>query len=281
MILIADSGSTKTDWRQISRDGEVTQARSKGINPYYQSSDDIIQILKNELIGALEEKVEEIHFYGAGCSNEAKKAVVREALQSVFPEAKMEVQHDMLAAARSLCGHSAGIACILGTGANACVYDGKEISQYRLNLGYLLGDEGSGGYLGKELAKRYLSEKLPKDLAEAFEKRYRMSREEFLQKIYAEKMPNRYLASFSQFIFHHLQHPYLYKMVYDAFGLFFETFVGVFPESKDLPIHFTGSIAFYYSNLLRQVANDRGLAVRNVLESPIAGLTLYHQPELS
>ena len=277
MILIADSGSTKTDWRQIDASGNIHQAKTSGLNPYHQDAAEMEQVLRQELRPQVDSKVKQVYFYGAGCANEAAEQTVVQALQSVFPEAALEVRSDLWAAARALCGHESGIACILGTGANSCLYDGTEITDNVPPLGYILGDEGSGAYLGKELLNRYLKRDMPEPLSRQFAKRYSVTTEAVLERVYRQSQANTYLASFAKFAFHHLKHPYMMRLVYDGFQAFFDKNVSRYEGFQQYKVHFTGSIAFYYSNILRQVANDRGITVQNILESPIAGLTLYHQ----
>ncbi|MGA0559328.1 N-acetylglucosamine kinase [Larkinella sp. VNQ87] len=279
MILIADSGSTKTDWRTLDAQGQVGQARTIGFNPYYQDSAAIASELQTSLIPSVQETVTDVFYYGTGCNNEESCGVVERAIRTVFPDAKtVEVSSDVLGAARALCHHDTGIACILGTGSNACLYDGRTIAQLGGTLGFWLGDEGSGGYLGKTLVVRYLHGQLPPELTEKFRKRFpNVDRLTVLDQAYKQPFPNRYFASFSKFLFDNRSHPVAYQLVYDAFALFFDTYIRKFPAYEQLPIHFVGSVAFYYSDLLRQVANDKGLTVRRILENPIAGLTLYHQ----
>ncbi len=277
MILIADSGSTKTDWRVIDRSGKIHQAKTVGLNPYHQSSDDIAQVLDQKLLPQLTVSIEQVFFYGAGCANPTANQTAAEALKSVFPQAEIEVASDLLAAARALCGHEPGIACILGTGANSCLYDGSQITDNVPPLGYVLGDEGSGTYIGKELLNRYLKRDMPEPLRSQFAKRYSLTTEDVLENVYRQPQANTYLASFAKFAFHHLKHPYIVRMVYEGFGQFFEKNVAKYEDYQQHKIHFTGSIAFYYSNVLRQVANDLNFIVQNIVESPIAGLTLYHQ----
>ena len=278
MILIADSGSTKTDWRIIDAQEKIHQARTVGLNPYHQSSDEIARVLDQELLPQLAAPVEQVFFYGAGCANPTVNQTAVQALKSTFPNAQVQVASDLLAAARSLCGHQAGIACILGTGANSCLYDGQTIVDNVPPLGYVLGDEGSGMYIGKELLNRYLKRDMPEPLRRQFAKRYEATTEAVLDRVYRQPRANVYLASFARFAFHHLKHPYIMRMVYDGFRQFFERNVRPYEGYQQHKIHFTGSIAFYYSNVLRQVANDLGFSVQNIVESPIAGLTLYHHP---
>jgi N-acetylglucosamine kinase-like BadF-type ATPase len=277
MILIADSGSTKTDWRIIDRHGNIHQAKTAGLNPYHQSSDEIAQVLDQKLLPQLTVPIERVCFYGAGCANPAANQKAAGAIKSVFPQVEIEVASDLLAAARALCGHKPGIACILGTGANSCRYDGQVIVDSVPPLGYVLGDEGSGSYIGKELLNRFLKRDMPEPLRSQFAKRYALTTEVVLDRVYRQPQANTYLASFAKFAFHHLKHPYIMRMVYEGFGQFFERNVAKYEDYQRHKVHFTGSIAFYYSNVLRQVANDRGFSVQNIVESPIAGLTLFHQ----
>ena len=277
MILLADSGSTKTDWRIIDQAGKIHQAKTVGLNPYHQSTDDITEILSRELMPQLAVPVEQVFFYGAGCANEAISQTVERALQTAFPSAEIHVHSDLLAAAHALCGHEPGIACILGTGANSCLYDGKQVVDNVPPLGYILGDEGSGTYIGKELLNRYLKRDLPDPLRSQFAKRCSVTTESVLDNVYRQPQPNRYLAGFAKFAFHHLKHPYVARLVYEGFRQFLEKNVGRYENYQQYKVHFTGSVAFYYSNILRQVANDEGIVIQNIVESPIAGLTLYHQ----
>ncbi len=276
MRLIADSGSSKTDWRLLDGDKIVQQFNSNGINPYYQQEEIIFNEIQNALKTITGIEIQNIHFYGAGCINE-KKIPVEAALHRSFPNASVEVENDVLAAARALCNTSPGIACILGTGANSCFYDGAKITQNLRAFGFLLGDEGSGAYLGKQLIIRYLRKELPAHLTSKFDKRFQLSEESIMEKVYGEAFPNRYLASFSKFLFHHQKDPYIYSLIYDGFKAFIKHYVLKYHEAKNHRVHFVGSIAFYYANILRQVCQDQGITVKNILETPIAGLTLFHQ----
>ncbi|MFP4291541.1 MAG: BadF/BadG/BcrA/BcrD ATPase family protein [Cyclobacteriaceae bacterium] len=281
MILIADSGSTKTDWRMIAEDGSISQARTSGMNPFHASHEQMMQVLEDELRPQLEVLPAEIFFYGAGCATAASAGSVRRALASLYPGAKIEVNNDQFGAARALCGREAGIACILGTGSNTCLYDGQQIVDNIPPMGYIIGDEGSGSYIGKELLNRYFRRELPPELKERLEKRFDVSKENVLEQVYRQPFANRYLAGFSKFVFQNLKHPYLMRMIYDIFTHFFDKTICRYDQYQQYKIHFTGSVAFYYSNLLRQAANDKGLRIFNILESPIAGLTLFHQEALN
>lgn len=279
MILIADSGGSKTDWRLIEKNGSIAQASAPGFNPYYQPIEDLKRNVKEILLPKIHDHVSKIFFYGAGVSSEKNQLTIKTAFLEFFPDAEIEIGWDLLAAARALCGHEPGIACILGTGSNSCLYDGQHIIDNVANLGWILADEGSGASIGRKFLVDYLRNKLPESLAKNFKARFPLTREEFLEKIYQHEKPSAFLATFMKFIFQHLKEPYCYKLVYDSFAEFYENNVMKYNNYQNLKVHFTGSIAFYFSDLLRQVANDKGITVKNILEGPIAGLTLYHNKD--
>jgi glucosamine kinase len=278
MILIADSGGSKTDWRMVQSDGKINQASLPGFNPYYQPIEDLKRNVEEILLPKIngKDQVDKIFFYGAGVSSVKNQLTIKSAFLEYFPEAQIEIGWDLLAAARALCGREPGIACIMGTGSNSCLYDGENIVDNVANLGWILADEGSGAHLGKQFLVDYLRKKLPETLSKQFYERFPLTREEFLEKVYQEEKPSAFLASFAKFLFQHLKEPYCYKLVYNSFSEFYENNVMKYKNYQNLKIHFTGSIAFYFSDVLRQVASDKGLTVKNILEGPIAGLTLYH-----
>ncbi len=277
MILIADSGSTKTDWRIIDADGQVNQARSEGVNPNYTPHDKIKSIISEGLKDHLNDPIEQVYFYGSGCASETNQKLVDDAIHEIFPNAAVEVNHDVMAAARALCGHDKGIACILGTGSNSCLFDGQEIVDNVRSLGYILGDEGSGNWLGKQFLLAYFHGELPEKIKANFNKRFEMSDSDIIRELYASESPVRFLAQFSKFIFQNINDPFLYRLVYDSFVQFIEVNVLPYESSTELPVHFTGSVAFYFGNILRQAGTDTGIHVKHIVEGPIAGLTLFHQ----
>lgn len=288
MILIADSGSTKTDWRLIDENKKIHQFATTGINPYFQSSEQIAEMLRKELIPQLKSEIwnldsdsyrDEIFFYGAGCGAESKKEIVNEALQKIFPEAEITIETDMLGAARSLCGRNAGIAAILGTGANTCYYDGEIIAENKASLGFVLGDEGSGAHIGKTFIQAYLNKEMPEVIANRFFERFKLSKDEILDFVYKQPLPNKFLASFSKFIYQNLKEQYIVDLVADCFNQFFEKHICKYEKHKEVKLSCTGSVAFYYSNILRAVASNKGVNIDTIIESPIAGLTLYHLGE--
>lgn len=280
MVLIADSGSTKTDWRLLLRDGSIEQAHTPGFNPNYQPIDDLRKGIRETLVPVVKEKISKIFFYGTGVSSERNQKLVSDVLLEFFPNAAVEIAWDLLASARALCGREPGIACILGTGSNSCYYDGEKIVTSVANLGWILADEGSGTHLGKQLVVDYYRNKLPEALAKQFQSRFPYRLDEAIQLVYQGDRPSAFLAGFTRFIFQHLKDPYCYQLVYRSFEQFYENTVMQYENYHALQVHFTGSVAFYFSDVLRQVGNDKGITVKNIIEGPIAGLTLYHKKDV-
>ncbi|HCM77617.1 MAG TPA: N-acetylglucosamine kinase [Cytophagales bacterium] len=281
MILIADSGGSKLDWRILHEDGKIDQASGPGFNPYYQPASDLENSIEEQLAPKVSGRVKKIFFYGAGLSSPQNHEIVCKVLQRYFDKAVIEVNLDLLGAARSLCGDEPGIACILGTGSNSCFYDGNEISRNVASLGWILGDEGSGAHMGKQLIKDYIRNEMPDQLSEQLKARFPLNREEILSKVYQQERPAAFLGSFSRFIFQHIKEPYCYQLVYSGFEDFYKRNVMQYEDHQHLKVHFTGSVAFYFSNVLRQVANDMGIVVKNIAETPIAGLALFHKKDLN
>jgi glucosamine kinase len=287
MILIADSGSTKTDWRLIDNDKKIHQFSTLGFNPYFQSTEDISKELREKLLPAIQGAITpkftdpkpEVHFYGAGCSSETKCKIVHDAIIVNFPGAQVHVEHDLLGAARAVCGREAGIAAILGTGSNSCYYDGNDIVENVDSLGFILGDEGSGAYIGKKFVQDYLNKEMPAAISQRFFERFGLKKEDILDAIYKKPMPNRFLASFSKFIYQNLKEQYIIDLVANAFRDFFDKHICKYPKHREVQFHCVGSVGFYYSNILRAVAQEKGVAPGRIIETPIAGLTLYHLGE--
>ncbi|MGB0521662.1 MAG: N-acetylglucosamine kinase [Flammeovirgaceae bacterium] len=276
MELIVDSGSTKADWRMLAPDG-IQQFRTKGLNPYYVSPTAITQILRGTTMPETHTDVQQIYFYGAGCKAKAQQQKIIDGLTPIFPQATIEVHGDMLGAARAVCGQSAGIVGILGTGSNSCLYREQKIAMNSPSNGIWLGDEGSAGYLGKQLIIDYLNHELPLPIRAQFEKRFTDRRDEIIHQVYKAPFPNTYLASFSRFIYHHLTEPYFVHLVYQAFENFFNKTILKYPDYQNFPVHFVGSVAFHFKPLLTQVAQDLGIAIRSIVTAPIDGLVKYHQ----
>ncbi|WP_242923716.1 hypothetical protein [Pontibacter liquoris] len=282
MILIADSGSTKTDWRLMDTNGVLEQVYTAGINPQYLEADQIYTIFEDELLPNLKEKNPTvIYYYGAGCSSPERNLRVEQALRKAFPNSNPHVDHDLLAAARSLCGHQPGIACILGTGSNSCLYDGKNITDNVPSLGFLMGDEGSGAFLGKMLIRAFLYRELPEELATSLKNTYSLTKNGILDSVYYSDMPSTYLATFAKFCFDKRKHPAIHAMIYENFDGFFEHHVSKYEGFTELPIHFVGSIAYHFSDTLQQVAKKYGAKIGQILTSPSEGLIQYHQELLA
>ena len=297
MILIADSGSTKTDWTLLlSSSGENTNKviatfKTQGITPIHQTAADIRQILGQELMsqlstfprahlvsmGVLDTSLVQhasVCFYGSGCTP-AHVPMMKQVLSEVLSPKDVEVHSDLMAAARALCGHDAGIACILGTGANSCLYDGEQIVQNTPALGYILGDEGSGSVLGRLFLNVIFKNPKMANLRDKFLEETKQTQADIIKKVYNEPMANRYLASTSTFIIEHLDNPTLRQLVIDNFRQFFRSNIDPY-NRKDLPVHFVGSMAFHYRSQLEEAAKLEGYTIGQTLQSPMEGLIKYH-----
>lgn len=275
-ILIADSGFTKTDWRLIKADGSIEQARTQGINPYYQTDEEMQEVIQ-DLYGQLPESMDQIYFYGTGCSSGTNREKIAKILNKYYAKANVDVNHDLLAAARSLCGDQPGIACIIGTGTNSCLYDGHKITENVPSLGWAIADEGGGTYLGKMLVTDYYRKDMPQHLRVIFKETFGLTKDDFLTHIYQEPMPGRFLSTFAKFIGENVADPYMYQLVANGFDSFITKNVMKYNGHQELPVHFTGSVAYHFGTILRSVAQDKGIFVKHISEHPIAGLTLFHQ----
>ncbi|WP_338792521.1 N-acetylglucosamine kinase [Bernardetia sp. MNP-M8] len=289
MILYADSGSTKTDWALKTEDGKILTWKSGGWNPYFLSTQQMIEEGKdfinksylenqNESSDYLEEylyKVTKVQFYGAGCSTEENRKIVCAALETLFPQAKkIEVAHDLLGAAHSAYNDSEnqkGIVLILGTGSNACLYNGNKITQELTNLGFWLGDEGSGGFLGKKLVIDFLYNRLSKEIHYLFYQKYKLNREIVLKRAYQEPKPNEFFASFVPFLYKYKDDSFVRNLIATTFDEFLNR---IEEEFKDLNLNFyaVGSVAYFFEEILKErIAKRKGNLVR-VVKSPIEGL---------
>jgi glucosamine kinase len=277
MKLIADSGSTKTHW--VLLDGKMVKnsVTTAGMNPYFHTSESLDAILSADLVPFIvTDHVREIFFYGAGCSTEKNDLLISEALQQHFHKATVSVYHDILGAARALFGNREGISCILGTGCNCCYFDGNEIFSKVDSLGYLFGDEGAGSYLGKNFMAAYLKRQLPSDLRDDFDSHYHYTLEDILNALYNRPFPNRFLASFSEFLAERQEHPFVRSLVRDSFLAFFNAQVKHYDNYQNLPVAFVGSIAFYYKSILLEAAEEEKIRVGTIMQTPMEGLVRYH-----
>ena len=277
--LIADSGSTKTDWQLTDANGSARAIHTDGVNPYYQTTGQIIDVLRMQLLPELNGvAVSDVYFYGAGCSGPAVNLIVADALRAVLPGVQtVDVNSDMLGAARAAADREPGIVCILGTGSNACCYDGSEITRGIQSLGFWLGDEGSGGYLGKTLVRDFFQDRLPADLRDAFQSRYALDRPTLLENAYQKPYPNRYFAQFTPFLSENSAHPHVVDLMADAFTLFLTTYVRRFPEADAWPVHFVGSVAHYFAKPLQRTVSSLNLAMGRILKAPAERLVEFHE----
>lgn len=280
MKLIADSGSTKTDWRLIAPNGVIQQVKTSGLNPYFTSDEAFCEAI-NEGPGAVFpiEAVTEVHFYGAGLESPSMQERYTKLFSEFCVNAAIYIEHDLLAAARAVCGNSEGITLILGTGANSCRYDGSKIIENISSMGYILGDEGSGADLGKRWLSAYLNDRAPKELSEKFRQKYGVDRELALKRVYQDATPNRFLASFAPFISAEIAHPYMAKLVENAFNEQFDHYVTRYENFKYYDLNVCGAVGYYLSKILRKVTEERGMRFGKFIKSPIAALTLYHLNE--
>ena len=279
-MLIADSGSTKTDWCVILDNTPIKRIGTKGLNPFFQSEEEIQQELTHSLLPQLPEgTIDSVHFYGAGCTPE-KAPTLRRAIADSLPiVGNIKAYSDMLAAARGLCGREAGIACILGTGSNSCFYDGKEIVNHISPLGFILGDEGSGAVLGKLLVGDILKNQLSPAIKEAFLKQFDLTAPEIIDRVYRQPFPNRFLASLSPFIAQHLEEPGIRQLVLGSFIAFLRRNVMQYDYTQ-YPAHFIGSVAHCYKEIHQEAAQETGIRIGKILQSPMEGLIQYHSDPL-
>lgn len=279
--LIADSGSTKTDWVLLKGSTIVKQIKTIGFNPYFQSEELISGELLTTLKPALEEyikKIDVLYYYGAGCSTLDNCVMIENCLSHALNIRKINVAHDLLAAARAVCKTEWGIACILGTGSNSCLFNGKHILENVPSVGYLWGDYGSGAQIGKYFIQAYFEETLPKDLHIDFEEEG-YNREAILNGVYKSAMPSRYLASINSFVCNHITHPFIKELLLTCFNSFFVQQVSKYSNSKKYKVHSVGSIAYFYKDIFAQAAKENGYEVGNIIRSPIEGLIQFHSPK--
>lgn len=275
-ILIADSGSTKTEWVLVNQEGKEF-FKSDGLNPYFRTHGQLSEAIKNGVKNSLKNtQVDEIFFYGSGSGNESRKAILQNAIRENFPESEIHIESDMLGAAIACFGKKEGVACILGTGSNSCVYDGKEIVKSIPSLGFVFGDEGSGGYFGKRILNAYYYKTMPVDLRNALEETSDMSLESVLHKIYEEPQANRFVASFSKILGDYREHPFIKNMVRKGFEAFADKQLAYFEESKEKKIGFVGSIASVYQEILEEVLTERGMDLSIVVRKPLDRLVDFH-----
>lgn len=277
MILIADCGSTKTDWVLYDGSEIVTRVKTQGLNPAQQSSEEILDILAKELKDNIDtDAPKTIYFYGAGCGYDNAINRMRTALELIFTTKDIHIASDLLAAAHAMCGHEEGIVCIIGTGSNSCLYDGEKIVENTPSLGYILGDEGSGAHLGRQLVSDCLKKQLPKELREKFMEQYNLNIATILERVYHTTLPNRWLASFTPFLHENKEHVEIKMLLKHCFTQFFQRNTMVYRRSW-LPIHVVGGVGLNFEAEIRETAESLGLSIGNIVESPMEGLIEYHK----
>lgn len=277
MFIIADSGSTKVSWRIIGDRGDVISVSTPGINPVFAGDDTIVRILKESIFPEAQGLgAGDVFFYGAGIVDESMKERLRVCFRTVFPDCRVFAESDMLAAARALCGRSAGIACILGTGSNSCFYDGEKIAVSTRAGGFILGDEAGGAYFGKRLLSDYIKGVLPTELSKEFERRYGLDYAAIVQKVYREPVPGRFLASFSPFLNEFRDIPYVSGLLADGFEAFLKRNLHLF-DTERYDVNFVGSIAYHYSDILTETVKSLGMRPGIILKEPIDRLVEYHK----
>lgn len=276
IILIADSGATKAEWCLIS--GKKKQSFfTTGINPYFLGTDAIRSLVQNEVATGLKSAtIDKLFFYGAGCANPENAKSVKKALQTVFSSAHVSVNTDLMAAAKALCGNQKGIACILGTGSNSCYYNGKTIVRNSPGLGYVLGDEGSGAYLGKKVLQYYLYDTFDEDLRARFDAKYVTTRVEILDAVYKQPLPNRYLASFTLFLAENRGHYMIENIIEDGLNDFFFQHLNKYNEVWKHPVNFVGSVADGFRDVIKSLCESYEFDLGKILKAPMEGLVRYH-----
>ncbi len=283
MILIADGGSTKADWIALDNNKkELFRVRTLGLNPAVVPQEELSNRIINmfQLINS-KDRVEEIHFYGAGCGTPKPVEILRGVMQDIFTNAKIHIAEDMLAAVYAASGKKPAIVCILGTGSNSCYFDGEVMHMRVASLGYSLMDEASGNYFGKQLIRDYYYEKMPKRIADEFEKQFDLEADTIKFNLYRQPNPNMYLASFAKFMFEFKEDKYIKKTIRKGFREFFKYRILPLEAKNDTPIFFIGSIAYYFRDILEKIAKKYELEITGVIQRPIDNLIEYHKAHIN
>jgi N-acetylglucosamine kinase-like BadF-type ATPase len=276
--LIADSGATKAEWCLL-QGKKKKSIFTQGISPYFFDTAQITNILEKELLPSLKGiKVDEVYYYGTGCINPNNNQIVKRSIKNIFKElTKVEVTHDVMAAARALYADDKGVACILGTGSSSCYYNGKKIVINKPGLGYVLGDEGSGAYLGKKVLQYYLYNTFDEELTGRFNVKYNIGTTDILESVYKKPLANRYLASFTPFLSENRGHYMIENIIEDALNDFFFHHICKFRESWTLPVSFVGGVSYYFQDVLKELCRSYEFTMGKILKNPMEGLAVYHQ----
>lgn len=278
MVIIADGGSTKTNWCLVTEEGKKVYFNTEGYNPYFSDEEYIIKSLNESLPTDLEtSQITEVNYYGAGCSTADKRLIVENAMQAVFTNAKINIGHDLLAAARALLGTSEGFAAILGTGTNTCIYNGREVTMNIDSGAYILGDEGSGCYIGKKLLTDYIRGYMPEEVRKVFWDTFKLTPDDVNDAVYTQPRANRFCASFSKFVYDNIVNiEYSRGIVRSSFEDFFRNLVTHYPNFKSYTFNCIGSVGYNFRNVLEEVATENGMTVGRIIRSPIDDLVKYH-----
>jgi N-acetylglucosamine kinase-like BadF-type ATPase len=278
MIIIADGGSTKTNWCLVTEEGKKVYFNTEGYNPYFSSTAYIVQSLMENLPTDLEKNdITEVNYYGAGCSTDDMRNIVAEAMKAVFTKARVYIGHDLLAAARALLGTSEGFAAILGTGTNSCIYNGREVTHNIDSGAYILGDEGSGCYIGKKLLIDYLRGYMPEAVRKNFWDTFHLTPDDVNEQVYTQPRANRFCASFSKFVYDNNVHiEYSRNLVRTSFEDFFKNIVTHYPDYQKYSFNCIGSVGYNFRNVLEELVVENGMVVGNIIRSPIDNLVKYH-----
>jgi N-acetylglucosamine kinase-like BadF-type ATPase len=275
--MIADSGATKCQWTLVLGSQKKT-INTIGISPYFLSTDEMVATIGKGFNKKVDTAIiDAVYFYGTGLSNPVNVIAIKKALKTVFPNAILDIQTDLVAVARATCKHDKGVACILGTGSNTGYYNGKKIVKNSPGLGYVLGDEGSGAYLGKKVLQYYLYQTFDEELMHSFESKYQINKDQILDAIYKQPLPNRYMASFAQFLSEHRGHYMIENIIEDGINDFFFTHLNKLNESWLYPIHFAGSVAYVFRDVIKQLATAYELEIGSIVKSPMEGLIAFHK----
>lgn len=276
MILVADSGSSKTDWIITIDQSESVAFSTKGINPFFINEREITRIFSQDAeIKKYADKAKEVYFFGEGCSNPDKREMVSNGLSQVFRNAFINVENDAVGSAYATCGKSQGFTCVLGTGSNIAFFDGTEVQYGKHGLGFILGDEGSGVWFGKRLLTSFLYGKMPRALKIDFKETYNIDKEAVIKNVYQRPLPNIYLASFAPFMSKHRTEPFIEELLIEGIETFVHTHIMQYPDYRHFPCHFVGSIAWNFRDVLERVCKKHYIKVGKVLAHPIKELSEY------
>lgn len=278
MILIADSGSTKCDWILVDKKGKPqNDFKTMGFNPFFHDADFVFEkVSENKDLIAHADEISFVFFYGAGCSAPHLNKKIEKGLEMSFPQAEVNVDHDLVGAAYACYNGEPNITCIIGTGSNSCFFDGDTVKEEVPALAYILGDEASGSYFGKQLLAGYLYNRLPEAIATDFKEKYGLTKNEIFENVYNKPHANVYLASFMRFLSDHRDHPFVQEMIYEGMKKYLDIHVTCYKDYQSYPVNFVGSVAYYFEDILKKAAKEFGIKVRSITKKPINGLAHYH-----